>query len=126
MVAVLGQTFYWIDGMSALFITSALLLTELLTTEEGTSKIMTFPHSMPDLLGFLLLKFNAMDAQRRIQLEPAYEALENAAIPLAQLRGYDTAVYVGVLSRCVRNEANVRRNGTFLNENWVPWVNSNW
>lgn len=40
----------------------------------------------------------AMDPQQRIQLESAYEALEDAGIPLVQIRGSDTAVYVAVFS----------------------------
>lgn len=40
----------------------------------------------------------AIDPQQRIQLETAYEALENAGIPLKQIRGSDTAVYVAVFS----------------------------
>jgi acyl transferase domain-containing protein len=36
----------------------------------------------------------AIDPQYRIQLEVTYEAFENAGIPLKNLRGSDTAVYV--------------------------------
>lgn len=41
---------------------------------------------------------NTMDPQQRIQLESAYEALEDAGIPLMEIRGSDTAVYVAVFS----------------------------
>lgn len=41
----------------------------------------------------------AIDPQQRIQLEVAYEALENAGIPMDRVRGSDTAVYVAVFSQ---------------------------
>ena len=41
----------------------------------------------------------AMDPQQRIQLETAYEALENAGFSLEQIRGSSTAVYVATFSR---------------------------
>ena len=44
-------------------------------------------------------KAHAMDPQQRIQLKTAYKALENAGIPLQQVRGSDTAVYVAIFSR---------------------------
>ena len=37
----------------------------------------------------------AMDPQQRMLLEIAYEALENAGIPLEEFVGTDTAVYAG-------------------------------
>ena len=39
---------------------------------------------------------NVLDPQHRIQLETAYEAFENAGIPLEQLRGSKTAVYTAI------------------------------
>lgn len=39
----------------------------------------------------------AMDVQQRLLLELTYEAFENAGIPLDDVRGTDTAVYVGRL-----------------------------
>nr|XP_036577184.1 AMP-binding enzyme [Colletotrichum truncatum]KAF6784096.1 AMP-binding enzyme [Colletotrichum truncatum] len=39
----------------------------------------------------------AMDPQQRLLLETTYEALENANIPVGQLKGSDTAVYVGLM-----------------------------
>ena len=42
---------------------------------------------------------NAIDPQQRIQLECAYEALENAGMPLESVRGSNTAVYVATFSR---------------------------
>ena len=44
------------------------------------------------------LEAHAIDPQQRIQLETAYEALENAGIPSDQARGSDTAVYVATFS----------------------------
>ena len=41
----------------------------------------------------------AMDPQQRIQLEIAYEALENAGISLDQIRGTKTGVFIAVFSR---------------------------
>ncbi|KAG9238233.1 hypothetical protein BJ875DRAFT_492652, partial [Amylocarpus encephaloides] len=41
----------------------------------------------------------AIDPQQRILLEVAYEALENAGIPLESAQGTDTAVYVAVFSQ---------------------------
>ncbi|KAH6850667.1 hypothetical protein B0I37DRAFT_396989 [Chaetomium sp. MPI-CAGE-AT-0009] len=40
----------------------------------------------------------AMDPQYRIQLESAYEALENAGLPMSQLAGSNTSVYAGIYS----------------------------
>ena len=37
--------------------------------------------------------------QQQIQLETAYEALESAGVPVEQIRGSDTAVYVAMFSR---------------------------
>jgi len=41
----------------------------------------------------------AMDPQHRLQLESAYEALDNAGILVENIRGTDTAVYTAVASR---------------------------
>ena len=41
----------------------------------------------------------AIDPQQRIQLEVAYEALEDAGIPLDDIQGTDTAVYVAVFGQ---------------------------
>lgn len=38
---------------------------------------------------------SAIDPQHRILLEVAYEAIENAGIPLQNIQGTDTAVYAG-------------------------------
>ncbi|KAK2738642.1 putative PKS/NRPS-like protein biosynthetic cluster [Myotisia sp. PD_48] len=40
---------------------------------------------------------DAIDPQQRMLLETVYEALENGGIPMEQLRGTDTAVYVGLM-----------------------------
>lgn len=40
----------------------------------------------------------SIDPQHRIMLEVAYEALENAGVPLAKVQGSDTAVYVATFS----------------------------
>ncbi|KAK6608712.1 Lovastatin diketide synthase LovF 12 [Botrytis cinerea] len=42
---------------------------------------------------------NAMDPQHRLQLETAYEALENAGISLEKVRGSSTSVYVAIFNR---------------------------
>ena len=42
---------------------------------------------------------NAMDPQHRLQLETAYEALENAGITLSRVRGSKTSVFIGIFSR---------------------------
>ncbi|EFW98603.1 phenolpthiocerol synthesis polyketide synthase ppsa [Grosmannia clavigera kw1407] len=41
----------------------------------------------------------AIDPQQRLQLESAYEALENAGIPMEKVVGSDTSVYVDVFNR---------------------------
>ena len=41
------------------------------------------------------LEAEAMDPQQRMLLEVAYEAIENAGIPLENFRGTDTAVFAG-------------------------------
>ncbi|KAI9689893.1 MAG: Type I Iterative PKS [Bathelium mastoideum] len=42
---------------------------------------------------------HAIDPQQRIQLETAYEAFENAGMPLESIKGSNTAVYVAIFSR---------------------------
>jgi acyl transferase domain-containing protein len=42
---------------------------------------------------------NGLDPQQRIQLETAYEALENAGLPLDSVRGSRTSVHVATVSR---------------------------
>lgn len=42
------------------------------------------------------LEATAMDPQQRLLLEIAYEAVENAGIPLRDFQGTDTAVYTGM------------------------------
>ena len=42
---------------------------------------------------------HSMDPQQRIQIESAYEALENAGITLEQISGSKTAVYVATFSK---------------------------
>ena len=48
--------------------------------------------------GFPPSEAHAIDPQQRIQLESAYEALENAGIPSDQVRGSNTAVYIATFS----------------------------
>lgn len=52
-----------------------------------------------EFFGISPVEAQAIDPQHRIQLETAYEALENAGIPIGSVRGTDTAVYVAVFSR---------------------------
>ncbi|PGH11972.1 hypothetical protein AJ79_04559 [Helicocarpus griseus UAMH5409] len=46
-----------------------------------------------------IAEVEAIDPQQRIQLEVAYEALENAGIPIDRVRGTNTAVYTAVFSQ---------------------------
>ena len=41
----------------------------------------------------------SLDPQQRLQLMTAYEALENAGIPIESVRGSDTSVHIAVVSR---------------------------
>ena len=50
----------------------------------------------PDFFGLSRREAEAMDPQQRILLEVAYEAAEDAAMPLERLRDRPTGVYVGV------------------------------
>jgi acyl transferase domain-containing protein len=49
--------------------------------------------------GIAPLEASAMDPQQRLLLETAYEALEDAGIPLERLRGSDTCVVVAAFGR---------------------------
>nr|ACS68554.1 hybrid PKS-NRPS protein [Metarhizium anisopliae] len=44
------------------------------------------------------LEAEAMDPQQRLLLETVYEAIESAGLPLEDLKGSDTAVYVGSMT----------------------------
>lgn len=48
----------------------------------------------------------AMDPQQRIMLELSYEALENAGIPLEQLRGSSTGVFIATFTHDYENMMN--------------------
>jgi acyl transferase domain-containing protein len=52
-----------------------------------------------DFFGIPPGEAHAIDPQARIQLETAYEALENAGIPLENVRGSSTSVFVAIFSR---------------------------
>ena len=58
--------------------------------------IAAFDGGFFDIPGF---EREAIDPQQRIQLEVAYEALENAGIPIERLKGSNTSVYVAVFSQ---------------------------
>ena len=52
-----------------------------------------------EFFGLSPAEAKAVDPQQRIQLESAYEALENAGISLESVRGTNTAVYTAIFSR---------------------------
>lgn len=58
--------------------------------DEGVDK---FDH---DFFSISPREASALDPQQRLLLEIAYEALENAGIPIEEVTGTDTAVYVGM------------------------------
>ena len=53
--------------------------------------------------GVSALEAEAMDPQQRIQVEVAYEALENAGIPLENVKGSNTGVYVATFAHDYEN-----------------------
>lgn len=53
----------------------------------------------PMFFGIQSPEAHAMDPQQRIQLETAYEALENAGLSLNYVRGSNTSVYIAVFSQ---------------------------
>jgi hybrid polyketide synthase/nonribosomal peptide synthetase ACE1 len=53
--------------------------------------------------GIKPVEARALDPQQRLLLEVAYEGLESAGLPMEELRGSDTAVYVGLM--CADYEA---------------------
>jgi acyl transferase domain-containing protein len=50
-----------------------------------------------EFFGIKAAEARAMDPQQRLLMETAYEGLEAAGMPIASLKGSDTAVYVGVM-----------------------------
>ena len=52
-----------------------------------------------EFFGLSPAEAKSVDPQQRIQLESAYEALENAGITLESVRGTNTAVYTAIFSR---------------------------
>lgn len=52
-----------------------------------------------EFFGISPVEARAMDPQQRVQLESAYEALENAGIGIETIRGSNTAVYVAIFNR---------------------------
>lgn len=53
----------------------------------------------PLFFGITAEEANSIDPQQRFQLMATYEALENAGVPIEDLRGSNTAVYIAVVSR---------------------------
>ncbi|KAF3765311.1 hypothetical protein M406DRAFT_256096 [Cryphonectria parasitica EP155] len=60
-----------------------------------------------EFFGIKPIEAKAIDPQQRVLMETVYEGLESAGLTIDELRGSDTAVYVGVM--CSDYEANLLR-----------------
>lgn len=58
-----------------------------------------------EFFGIKPIEAKAIDPQQRLLMEVAYEGLESAGLTIDDLRGSDTAIYVGVM--CNDYEANL-------------------
>jgi acyl transferase domain-containing protein len=78
-------------------------------THAGTKETLNFSHGYfldqniaafdARFFGIAAREATGIDPQQRILLETAYEALENAGLPMEQLRGSETSVHMAIFAR---------------------------
>lgn len=72
---------------------------EAISTKKGNFLTHDVSEFDARFFGFTSVEADYTDPQQRLLLETTYEALENAGVPIENLRGSDTSVFVSVFTR---------------------------